>query len=97
MRIAVRLKPRAGADRLDGIARAADGSMALAASVIAPPADGRANDALLRLLARALGLPRRSLTIIGGLKSRSKVVHVAGDPEQMMARLAAVLAALPRP
>ena len=93
--MAIRLTPRARADRLDGIARSADGAPVLKASVTAPPAEGRANDALLALLAKSWGVPRRDLAIIGGIKSRSKIVHVAGDPAELLKRLAALLASLP--
>ena len=96
IRIAVRLTPRGRADRLDGIAPLADGAPVLVVSVTAPPVDRRANEALLRLLAKEWGLPRRDLTIVGGEKIRNKVVHVAGDPAVLLPRLAAALAALPR-
>ena len=95
MRIALRLTPRARADRLDGVARLADGSPVLKATVTAPPAEGRANDALLQLLAREWRVPRRDLAIVGGQKSRNKTVHVAGEPAVLLKRLGAALAALP--
>ncbi len=67
----------------------------LTATVTAPPADGRANEALLRLLARAWRLPRRDLSIVAGAASRHKTVHIAGDPQQLYDRLAALIAAEP--
>jgi uncharacterized protein len=88
--------PRARADRLDGIACLADGTAVLRVSVTAPPVDGRVNDALLRLLAKEWGVSRSDLAIIGGQKSRNKLVHVAGDPGALLPRLTATLAALPR-
>jgi uncharacterized protein (TIGR00251 family) len=94
VRVAVRLTPRARADRLDGVARLADGAAVLKISVTAPPAEGRANDALLQLLAREWRVPRRDLTIVGGLKSRSKTVHITGEPSGLLNRLGAALAAL---
>jgi uncharacterized protein YggU (UPF0235/DUF167 family) len=54
--------------------------------VTAPPAENRANDALL-LLAREWRLKRRDLSIAGGAKSRNKPVLIAGDPAALMARL----------
>jgi uncharacterized protein len=93
--IAVRLTPRARADRIDGIAHLADGAALLKVTVTAPPADGRANDALLLLLAKEWRVPRRELTIVGGQKSRNKVVHIAGDPPVLLKRLGDALAALP--
>jgi hypothetical protein len=46
--------------------------------VAAPPEGGRANDAVLDLLARELSLPRRSLSIVSGHTAREKVVQMAG-------------------
>ena len=88
MRIAIRLTPRARADRLEGIARLADGAAVLKVSVTAPPLEDRANDALLQLLAREWDLPRRDLALVGGRKSRNKVIRIAGEPAALMRRLA---------
>jgi hypothetical protein len=82
----VRLTPRARAARIDGIE---DGRLKVA--VTAPPAENQANDALLRLLAKEWRLPRSSLSIAAGTKSRNKVVHIAGDPMALMPRLNALL------
>jgi uncharacterized protein YggU (UPF0235/DUF167 family) len=46
--------------------------------VAAPPEGGRANDAVLDLLARELSLPRRSLSIVAGQTAREKVVRMEG-------------------
>jgi hypothetical protein len=96
VRIAVRLTPRGRADRIEGVAHLADGTSVLRASVGAPPEDGRANEALLRLLAKAWGLARRDLAIVAGPRSRNKSVHVAGDPAALAERIGMALAALPR-
>jgi len=93
----VRLTPRGRADRIEGIAPLADGTRALKVSVAAPPADGRANDALLQLLATEWGVARRDLAIVSGLKSRNKSVHVAGNAAALLRRLGAALADLPGP
>jgi uncharacterized protein (TIGR00251 family) len=94
VRVAVRLTPRARTDRLDGVAHLADGTPVLKVSVTAPPAEGRANDALLRLLAAEWGLPPRDLAVVGGKKSRAKIVRVAGEPSFLLKRLGAALAGL---
>jgi uncharacterized protein YggU (UPF0235/DUF167 family) len=96
VRVTVRLTPRGRADRIDGVAYLADGTPVLKASVGAPPEDGRANEALLRLLAREWRLARHDLAIVAGAKSRNKCVHVAGNPTGLLARLDAALAGLPR-
>lgn len=96
VRIAVRLMPRARHDRILGSRAAANGVPLLQVAVTAPPLEGLANEALLRLLAREFGLPRRDLAIVGGAKNRNKVVHVVGDPARLAERLTPLLAALPR-
>ena len=97
VRIAIRLTPRARANRLDGVVRLADGAPVLKVSVTARPAESRANDALLQLLAKEWDLARRDLAVVGGAKSRSKIVHIAGEPTLLLKRLGAALAALAKP
>jgi uncharacterized protein len=96
VRLQIRLTPQArGVKRIDGVLRSADGMPVLKVSVTAPPAEGRANEALTALLAKEWGLPRRDLTLVAGGKSRNKLIHIAGEPQALLRRLAAVLAALP--
>ena len=55
-----------------------------------PPEDGRANEAVLRLLAATLDVPRRRLEVVSGHASREKIVLLEGPaPEQTERRLAA--------
>jgi uncharacterized protein (TIGR00251 family) len=96
VRVLVRLTPRAREDRLLGLVPGAGGEKtAVKAAVTAPAQEGRANEALLRLLAREWRLPRRDLAILAGATSRSKLVAITGDPQPLMARLGALIAALP--
>jgi len=94
VRVVVRLSPRARADRVEGIAHLADGAAVLKVSVTAPPAEGRANEALLQVLAKEWDLPRRDLAILGGKKSRNKIVGIAGEPSLLLRRLTASIASL---
>jgi uncharacterized protein (TIGR00251 family) len=56
--------------------------------VAAPPEAGRANDAVVRLLAETLALPRTSVTLVSGHRTRDKIVELAGvDPEEIDRRL----------
>ena len=73
VRFAVRLTPRAAADRVDGVV---DGI--LRARVGAPAVEGAANNALIRLIAEALGVARRDVRIVAGATSRQKLVVVDG-------------------
>jgi uncharacterized protein len=67
------------------------------ASVKEPAENGRANEALLRLLAWAWQLPRSDFAIVAGATSRRKIVHISGDPCQLLEHLASLIAALPGP
>lgn len=73
----VRLTPGAAADRIDGLARDSAGAAHLAVRVRARPEDGRANDALERTLAAALGAPKSAVSIERGAKARLKTVRVS--------------------
>ncbi len=85
--VAVRLTPKASANRIEGVAAAADGSAVLRARVTAAPESGKANAALIKMLAKTWNLPKSSLTIAGGAKDRRKLVHVAGETAALTARL----------
>ncbi len=81
-RFAVRLTPRSGSDRIDGVVEGE-----LRAHVSAPAVEGAANTALVRLLADELGIARRDVRIVAGAASRRKLVVVDGvSPEVVVAR-----------
>ena len=75
--------PRAGRS---GFAGLRDG--ALLVKLAAAPVDGAANDELIALLAKALRIPKRDITIVSGERSRTKRIRIAGiDREQALAKL----------
>jgi hypothetical protein len=71
----LRLRVAPGARRNELVGRHGDGWKV---RVTAAPEGGRANEAVLDLLARSLGLPRRSFTIVSGQTARDKVVQMDG-------------------
>jgi uncharacterized protein (TIGR00251 family) len=79
--IAVRVQPRAGRDEIAG-----ERGGALVVRLTAPPAEGRANEALCRLLARRLGVGRTRVTLVRGHRSRDKVVRIEGLTDGEAAR-----------
>jgi uncharacterized protein (TIGR00251 family) len=82
-RIAVRITTRGGRDAIEGWRNGA-----LRIRVAAPALDGRANEALLRLLARALHLPRGRVGIAHGEHSQLKLITIHGlDQDQITATL----------
>jgi uncharacterized protein len=76
----VRLTPKAAMDRLAGIETSADGRSHLKARVRAVPENGAANQALERLVAKALGVPRSAVSVVAGGTARLKTLRVVGDP-----------------
>jgi len=59
----------------------------LRARVAAPPIEGAANQALLRLLATELDVPRRDVRLIAGASGRTKLVAVEGvEPDALIER-----------
>jgi uncharacterized protein (TIGR00251 family) len=72
--IPVRVTPRSGRDAIEGV----DDAGALRVRVTAAPADGAANKAVIRLVARAAGLPRGAVSVASGASSRHKQLRLEG-------------------
>jgi uncharacterized protein YggU (UPF0235/DUF167 family) len=60
---------------------------ALVVRVAAPAVDGRATEAALAAVARALGVRRRDVVLVTGASSRTKVVDVEGDHDDVVEQL----------
>ena len=80
-RLAVRLTPRGGRDAIDGWASDAAGRRFLKVRVSAPPSEGAANAALVRLLAKALDRPAAAVRIVSGGSARLKMLEIEGMDE----------------
>ena len=84
-RITIRVQPGAstrvqpGASTSEVSGYGADGVLKVRAT--APPAEGAANQAVIKVLSKMLGVPRSSITILRGDTGRQKVVNVAGMDE----------------
>jgi uncharacterized protein YggU (UPF0235/DUF167 family) len=65
----------------------ADGEVALKVRVTAPPEGGKANAALVALLAKAWRLPKGAIAVAAGASGRNKVLRVAGEPAALRDRL----------
>jgi len=92
--VRLRVTPRARRTGVVGLVADANGDACLKVSVNAAPEDGRANDAVLALLAKEWRLPRGALSLKAGCADRRKTVSVAGDPDQLMPALRAWLGSL---
>lgn len=75
--LAVRLSPRAARERIGGLFADSHGARWLQASVTAPPDRGRANAALIALLAGRLGVPPSTISLEAGDTNRLKRLRIA--------------------
>jgi uncharacterized protein (TIGR00251 family) len=91
VRLALRVSPGAGRDAIAGLIEMPPGETRLKVSVTAPPEGGKANDAVIRLLAKSWKLPRTSLTVVAGATDRNKLIHIQGDAPALMQRLLPLL------
>ena len=83
-RLSVWAKPRSAKSRVLGVREGA-----LEVAIAAPPVDGAANAELVATLAKALGIPKRDVSIAKGASGKNKVVDLAGvSPEEARAALA---------
>lgn len=87
--IAIRVTPKSAKSGIAGWRVGADGREELEVRVAEAPADGAANAAVEKLLAKALGLSRSQVTIISGHSSRHKRVVVPFDHDEARRRLGA--------
>ena len=83
VRVAVHVQPRASRSEIIG-----QHGAALKVRLQAPPVDGAANEALVRLLAEALNVPGRSVRVVAGATSRSKTVEIDGTTADAVRALA---------
>ncbi len=86
IKLRVRVTPRGGRDAVQGIGADADEAPHLKLRVAAAPVDGDANDAVEKLLAKWLGVPKTSVEVVGGQTLRLKTVRIDGDPVQLLHR-----------
>ncbi len=94
MLLSLRLTPRSSRDAVEGVETLSDGRNVLKARVRAVPEDGKANEALLRLLAKALDVPFRALSLSSGATGRTKVIRIEGSPDVVVTRLNALTGAV---
>ncbi|MCE1235469.1 MAG: DUF167 family protein [Hyphomicrobiales bacterium] len=87
LRLRVRLTPRARRDALGAFETLADGNQVMLAHVRALPADGRANAALVVLVAESLGLAKTKVEVVSGQTSRVKMLRLDGDADRLAAAL----------
>ena len=83
----VRLTPKGGRDSIEGVEQDAESRSVLKVRVAAPPVDGAANAALVKLIANTLGTAKRDVAIQSGETARTKRLRISGDVAEIVNRL----------
>ena len=91
--VALKVTPKSGANRIEGLVSDGEG-VRLRLRVTAPPEKGKANEAVIKLLAKAWGLPKSTLSIASGEAAPLKMLLAAGDPADLEPRIATYLRGL---
>ncbi|HSF91841.1 MAG TPA: DUF167 family protein [Paracoccaceae bacterium] len=89
--VTLRLTPKGGKDALVGIVKDADDRPMIKAQVSAPPVDGAANTALIKLLSKSLGIPKSAIRFHSGETARVKRLRLTGDVPQIIEKLSEIL------
>lgn len=82
----LRVTPNAGRDGIEGAEIRDDGTEVLRVRVSAVPDRGKANAAVIMLIAAALGVPKSAIAVVSGEASRFKLLAVRGDAEGLAER-----------
>ena len=85
--LSIRVTPRSARPGIGDWRTDPGGRAFLEVRVAAAPADGAANDEVIKLLAKALGLPKSSLEIVSGQTARLKRIELPLEEEEIRARL----------
>ena len=89
VRLSVRLTPKASRNGIGAVAAEADGAAVLKVMVTVVPEDGKANAALIALLAKSWKIAKSSISITAGATDRRKTLFIEGDAEDLRQRIAA--------
>ena len=87
--MSLRVTPKAATDRIGTVGVDAAGKEFVRVSVRAVPDKGKANEAVIKLLAKHLGVAKSALSVVSGATDRTKTIAIEGDP-QALAELMAV-------
>ncbi|OSQ39857.1 hypothetical protein TMES_04900 [Thalassospira mesophila] len=87
VRLYLRLTPKASRNGIGGSQQDADGQNRLKATVTTVPENGKANDALVKLLAKTAKWPKSAIAIVSGQTDRNKVLVISGDAQQIVAQI----------
>lgn len=93
IRLAVRLTPNGGRDAVDGVELNGNGEAHLKVRVSDVPEKGKANKALIAMLAKRIGIAKSTITLLSGDTARQKILRIDGDPEDLIGKLKTLIEA----
>ena len=88
IRLRLKVAPKAKRTAIGEIMADADGVPVLKVAVTAAPEDGKANAAVIALLAKEWGVAKTAISVVSGATDRRKLVEIRGQPEELAARIA---------
>lgn len=88
IRLRLKVAPKARRTAIGDIMADADGAPVLKVTVTAAPEDGKANAAVIALLAKEWGVAKTAISVVSGATDRRKLVEIRGQPEELAARIA---------
>ncbi|WP_374377248.1 DUF167 family protein [Dongia sp.] len=83
IRLRLRVTPKSRREGPQGFAELPEGGWALKVGINAAPEDGKANAAVVALLAKHLPVAKAAITVAAGAKDRRKLVDIRGDPAEL--------------
>jgi uncharacterized protein (TIGR00251 family) len=92
VRVRLKVAPKAKRNQFGGLLDEADGGKALKVAVTAAPEDGKANAAVIALLAQEWGVAKSAISVVSGATDRRKVVEIRGPSQELLAKLQGWLA-----
>ena len=93
VRVRLKVTPKAKRAQIGGLLDEPEGGKALKVAVTAAPEDGKANAAVIALLAREWGVVKSAISVVSGATDRRKLVEIRGPSQDLLARLQSWLAA----
>lgn len=89
VRLRLKVTPKAKHAGIGGWQADADGGQVLKVAVSAAPEDGKANAAVIALLAKELGVAKTAISVVAGATDRRKLVEIRGSTTELTARIGA--------
>ena len=93
MRVRVKVTPKAKRSQFGGLLDEPDGGKALKVSVTAAPEAGKANEAVIALLAQEWGVAKSAISVVSGATDRRKLLEIRGPSQDLLVQLQGWLAA----